>query len=193
MVGATASVVDRAEFAVLALLLLVGTVAGAASVGALAGVTGDLLHFGIPSSLLIAFVATLAVAADIGGGTKWLPYRRRQVSQVWWGRYPRPLVMLGWGFELGTGLLTHVVSAGLYVLLALAFALGTGAGLTVLTAFGLARGSQLLFLVTRRSRHTSAAPLRISALRSLEIAMSAGLALVGLVGSATWNALGARL
>jgi hypothetical protein len=97
------------------------------------------------SLALAAGLALVATASDLGLGGFRLPGHTRQVNEDWLGVY-RPWVYAGgFGWQIGVGLATYTVTAGVYLTMALAALTGSPAlaiGLGVL--FGLTRGLMVL-------------------------------------------------
>jgi sulfite exporter TauE/SafE len=132
---------------------LVGSVAGGATVGGVAGLAGAGLHrlvqpaAGVIAALVIvACVAALAV--DLHVGRLRAPTTRRQVNENWLGKYRGWVYGLGFGYQLGLGVVTVVTTASVYLTIVLAFLTGSlWGGVIVGGAFGLARALPLLVVV----------------------------------------------
>lgn len=94
---------------------------------------------------IAAALAAVAVASDLGVGGFRLPGHTRQVNEDWLGVY-RPWVYAGgFGWQIGVGLATYTVTAGVYLTMALAALTGSPALAVVLGAlFGLTRGLMVL-------------------------------------------------
>ena len=128
--------------------LLGGAVTGVA-LGALGSVLPDL-----PVLLLAGLTWLLAAAADLTTSTsgRRLPGGRRQVDRTWLDRYRGWVYGVGFGLQLGLGVVTIVTSAATYAVLLLALltqsALG---GLLVGVAFGLARAVPAVLLGRSRT------------------------------------------
>jgi MFS family permease len=123
---------------------LLGALVGGATLGALAAVGAAgvaLLQPSVTAALLVAAVVALAAAAaDLGLGTR-LPHHRRQVDEVWLDQYRSWVYGVGFGWQIGTGLATYIMTAGVYltvVLGALSGRPGVAFGIGVL--FGVVRG-----------------------------------------------------
>lgn len=134
---------------------LVGSVLGGALAGTLAGLGGrSLLGSGswmgsdarwAVSAAIVVAACVLGLGADLGLAGLSLPTTRRQVDKDWLDRYRGWVYGLGFGFQLGLGLVTVVNTAAIYVTFALALVsrsalLGAAIGIT----FGLARGLVIL-------------------------------------------------
>ena len=137
------------RFAVTAAWFVTGAIAGGATLGAGAA----LLAFGVAAVdlssdvtvALAALAATVAFAADLRLFGFRLPMHTRQVDEVWLGKY-RPWVYgVGFGWQIGVGLATYIMTAGVYLLVVLAVlsASPTAAFLLAL-GFGTVRGLAVL-------------------------------------------------
>lgn len=120
---------------------VLGALLGGATLGIVAataaGVVGALA---MPATTLVAVAAALAVvalASDLRAGGFALPGHRRQVDEVWLTGF-RPWVYgIGFGWQIGVGLATYIVTAGVYLVVALAVLTGSPA---VAVATGLVFG-----------------------------------------------------
>jgi hypothetical protein len=129
---------------------VVASLVAGATWGAALGLLGSL----IPGfrALGPAWVVSLAVgvcltgaAIDLGIGGLRVPTIRRQVNEDWLGRYRGWVCGVGFGFQLGLGIVTIVTSATVYVVLLLAFLSASPvAGCALGAAFGLVRAMPLL-------------------------------------------------
>ncbi|MGI9022137.1 MAG: hypothetical protein ACR2HV_02665 [Acidimicrobiales bacterium] len=127
---------------------LAGSASGGAAVGALLGLLGHLAGTG--QSLATA-TATLAAACvgglvfDLGVGGLRLPTIHRQVDKGWLDRYRGWVYGLGFGFQLGLGVVTVANTAAIYVTLVVAFVSGSPlVGAMIGTVFGLSRSLVIL-------------------------------------------------
>ena len=128
-----------------------GSLLGGATVGALSGLLGSLVPAGARSSpwLLLPLAAVLVVtlALDLGVGGKSLPVWKRQVDVAWLARYRGWVYGLGFGAQLGFGLVTIVTSATTYAMVLFAALSGdVVAGLVIGVAFGLVRSAPSLLM-----------------------------------------------
>jgi hypothetical protein len=134
-----------------------GSTLGGAALGAILGLVGEGLGRVVPAGGRLAAVAALAAAAlvvDALRRPRLLPSWRRQVDERWMDEYRAWVYGVGWGAQLGAGVLTIVSSAGTYLVVALAALLGSlPAGIALGATFGLTRG---LTLLTARSLTTPA-------------------------------------
>lgn len=132
---------------------LVGSVAGGATVGALAGLVGADLHQLVQLALavvaaLVVVACVVALAVDVHVARLRPPSVRRQVNENWLGKYRGWVYGLGFGYQLGLGVVTVVTTTSVYLTIVLAFLSGSvWGGLTVGAAFGLARALPLLAVV----------------------------------------------
>ncbi len=104
-----------------------GSLAGGATLGALLGALGQLLPHQSPLVLLAGFggacLIGLVLDARIGGLR--LPTVRRQVNEDWLARYRGWVYGLGFGFQLGLGVVTIVTSSAVYLTFLLALLSGS--------------------------------------------------------------------
>jgi sulfite exporter TauE/SafE len=132
---------------------LLGSVAGGATVGGVAGLAGAGLHrlvqpaAGVIATLVIA-ACVAALAVDLRVARLRAPTTRRQVNENWLGKYRGWVYGLGFGYQLGLGVVTVVTTASVYLTIVLAFLTGSGwSGVIVGGAFGLARALPLLAVI----------------------------------------------
>lgn len=132
---------------------VLGSMCGGAAVGTLAGTVGWLLPletawFATGALALLAVASTLAVLVE-GGLLPRVPTVHRQVDEDWLNRYRGWVYGLGFGAQLGAGLVTIVTTPTFHLTLALAVLTGSPTrGALVGLIFGLARA--LPVLATRR-------------------------------------------
>jgi MFS family permease len=180
------------RFGVTAAWFVVGSVIGGLTLGAAgAGLAAAVASWHLSASMAAAaaaVAATITAASDAAPARWQLPIHRRQVNEVWLDRY-RPWVYgLGFGWQIGAGLTTYIMTAAVYLTVVLAalsgdplLALGAGA------AFGLVRG---LAVYAGRDLATPEA-LRRFHRRFTAVGPTVGLALVG-VQAMVAAALGGR-
>jgi hypothetical protein len=121
-----------------------GSILGGATLGGLmaalaAGVTA--IDLTAATSLWIVTVAALIAAASDGrvGGFH-LPGHDRQVNERWLDRY-RPWVYgAGFGWQIGVGLATYIMTAGVYLLIVMGGLTSPLVALAIGGGFGLVRG-----------------------------------------------------
>jgi sulfite exporter TauE/SafE len=131
---------------------LLGSTAAAALLGALLGGVGGLLALGAgATAVAVVALAALALAFDLRLGGLRLPTVHRQVDKDWLGRYRGWVVGVGFGVQLGLGVVTIVNTAAVYLALALALLTGSvAAGAAVGTTFGLVRALVILVVAPVR-------------------------------------------
>jgi hypothetical protein len=165
---------------------LLGSTAGGAALGILAGalaVAAGQLSSGSRALLIVAALACAAAALSDARGIR-PPSWRRQVDETWLRRYRGWVVGGGFGIQLGFGVVTIVSSASVYAALALAVLSGSFWGaIAVGTTFGLVRALPLLSVRRVRSGEALAQlHRRVSAIapgaRVSTVAVLAGGALV---------------
>lgn len=124
-----------------------GSTLGGATLGAvMAALAG--LGTSLPSTWLLPIGlagALVTLAAELGVFGFRLPFHRRQVNERWLDQF-RPWVYgAGFGWQIGTGLATYVMTPALYLMVLLAALSGKpAAALAVGTGFGLVRGLAVL-------------------------------------------------
>ena len=116
----------------------VASVIGGLMTAAVLGGVGELLP--VPTWSVAAAVL-LAAALDLLGR---VPTGRRQVDEDWLTRYRAWVYATGFGWQLGTGVLTIVTSTATYAWLALLLLAGLPQALLIGGCFGLVRALPLL-------------------------------------------------
>ena len=136
------------RYAVTLTAYVLGCLLGGATTGVVLGALGSLLPT-LPVLVLAAIACLAGALADARGTT----IGRRQVDEDWLTRYRGWVYGLGFGYQLGLGVVTIITSAATLVVLALALltqsVLG---GLLVGLVFGGARAVPAL-LLGRASSH----------------------------------------
>ena len=130
---------------------VVSSVVGGLALGLLAALLGSLLPESWRSSpaayLAVAVALVVGLLLDLGVAGRRLPTWRRQVDQAWLGRYRGWVVGVGFGAQLGFGLVTIVTSATTYAVVLLCLLSGDPAvGLLVGGTFGLVRALPSAFM-----------------------------------------------
>ncbi|MET1000383.1 MAG: hypothetical protein ABWZ15_01115 [Acidimicrobiia bacterium] len=152
MLSTVTPVAERARghrFWVTAVWFVLGAIAGGATLGvvaaALAAMVGALsLSTGV-SATLGGIVVGVALASDVQLGGFRIPGNTRQVDENWLSAY-RPWVYgIGFGWQIGVGVATYIMTAAVYAMVLLA-ALSANPLLAfaLMTSFGLARGLAVL-------------------------------------------------
>jgi hypothetical protein len=125
---------------------LAGSLLGGLATGAVAGGLGWILGIGdvdgTVRALLLAALSASVIAAD--SRSRPVTHTRRQVDEHWMNRYRGWVYGLGYGLQLGCGLVTIVSSATVYLWIGVAFLSGSvAAGAAFGAVFGLVRGAIL--------------------------------------------------
>jgi hypothetical protein len=147
---------------------LVASTSAAAVLGGLLGAAGSVLSLG-PVAVALAVVALSALALAADTGRLPLPTVHRQVDKDWLGRYRGWVVGVGFGAQLGLGVVTIVNTAAVYLMLALALLTGSApAGAVVGATFGLVRSLVILVVAgVHRPDQLRTALRRVQAWRPL--------------------------
>lgn len=118
---------------------LLGTTIGGAVMGTLGGFVGSLLPSGEWRLLAAVLVAIAGALVDLIGQKP--PSIHRQVDEDWLSRYRGWVYGLGFGFQLGFGVVTIVPTAAIYAYIAFAILSGSATdGAVIGLTFGLVRG-----------------------------------------------------
>ena len=130
------------RYAVTLTAYVVGCLLGGATTGVLLGLVGSLLPT-LPVLLLAGIACVTAALVDL----RRVRIGRRQVDEDWLTRYRGWVYGLGFGYQLGLGVVTVVTSAATVAVLALALLTQSWAGgLLVGLVFGGARAVPALLL-----------------------------------------------
>lgn len=134
------------RFGVTAAWFLAGGVAGGLAIGSLAAGGAALLSLAdLDVSVrwaLAAVAAAITASIDLGVAGIELPIFKRQVNDAWLRRYRSWVYGAGFGAQIGFGLATYIMTAGVFLTIALAVLTASpAAALLVGAAFGLVRGS----------------------------------------------------
>jgi hypothetical protein len=115
---------------------------GAAALALLAGAVG----LSVAATLTIAALAALVTAASDLRLFGWqLPIHPRQVNEVWLSSYRAWVYGGGFGWQIGTGFATYIMTAAVYLTVALAALTGSPlVALAIGALFGLVRGLAIL-------------------------------------------------
>ena len=110
-------------------------------------------------------LAGVAAACDLGLGGLRVPGHIRQVNEDWLVRYRSWVYGAGFGYQVGTGVATYTMTAGLYLMIGLAALTASPlAAVAICTSFGLVRGCAVLPVAGMRTP----ASLREKACRRME-------------------------
>jgi cobalamin synthase len=132
-----------------AMWFVAGGLAGGVTLGALAAALAAAVRALAPSSLSLAVLAlggaVITVAAELGLGGFRIPVHHRQVNERWLDQF-RPWVYAGgFGWQVGTGLATYIMTPALYLMILLSVLTSAPwVALAVGALFGLARGLAVL-------------------------------------------------
>lgn len=144
------------RYSVTASWFVVGAVVGGATLGlGAAGLAAGVRALDPSDGLVVAAVVALAATAalvDAGAFGRRPPFFRRQVDDAWLSRYRAWVYGIGFGWQIGVGLATYIMTAGvvLAVLLA-ALTASPATAFAICVAFGLARGLVVLLGAGLRS------------------------------------------
>jgi hypothetical protein len=133
-----------------------GSVLGGATLGAVAamvaaiGKSADLLGHPAWIAGIVAAAAFVAAAIDAGAFGEVIPIWRRQVDDGWLVRYRRWVYASGFGWQIGVGVATYIMTAAVFLMVILAgLTASPAAAFGLCAGFGLVRG--LAVLATARS------------------------------------------
>lgn len=137
-----------------------GGLLGGAALGAVAaGLAAVLSLADLGTTTVLALAAgssLLAAAVDLGRFGPPIPHRRRQVDEDWLGRYRGWVYGVGFGLQIGSGFATYIMTAGVYLTVALAVLGGPAAAFGVCLLFGFVRGAAVLLAARLTSFEASA-------------------------------------
>lgn len=134
------------RFGLTATAYVIGSVAGGVLVGGLLGALGARTLAGVPGAVRAAILGLAAVVAVlVDRRERRIPSWHRQVNEDWLSEYRGWVYGLGFGFQLGLGVVTIVTTAAVYLTLAAELlSASTVAGLVIGCTFGLARALPIL-------------------------------------------------
>jgi hypothetical protein len=141
-----------------AIWFVTGAVVGGAMLGGLMAALAAAVSALDASSVVLlgaaAGFAVLAAAVDAGVLGFSPPFLHRQVNEYWLGRYRAWVYGSGFGWQIGTGVTTYIMTAAVFLTIALgALSASPLAAFLIGIFFGLARG--LAVLLTARLRTTA--------------------------------------
>ena len=136
---------------------LVGSCAGGLGLGTIASLLGSAVPEDTRASPwvlgVVALLLLVGLAYDCAPGSRQVPSWRRQVDVNWLDEYRGWVMGLGFGVQLGFGLVTIITSATTYGVVLLAALSGDlGAGLAIGAVFGLVRALPSVLMVRVRDR-----------------------------------------
>ena len=124
----------------------------AAVVAALAK-SADLLGHPAWIAGIVAAAAFVAAAIDAGAFGEVIPIWRRQVDDGWLVRYRRWVYASGFGWQIGVGVATYIMTAAVFLMVILAgLTASPAAAFGLCAGFGLVRGLAVLATPGRRRR-----------------------------------------
>jgi hypothetical protein len=128
---------------------VLGALVGGATLGVGAAVLAALvgaLDLSVTAALAVAAAAAfLAAAADAGVAGLRVPGHIRQVNEDWLERYRAWVYGAGFGWQIGVGLATYLMTAAVYLTVVLAALTGNPlVALAICSLFGLVRGLAIL-------------------------------------------------
>jgi len=136
---------------------VLGSLVGGLALGGLSGLLGSVLPTTWRSSPwalgLAAVLLLVGLALDLRLGGLALPSWRRQVDEQWLSRYRGWVYGVGFGAQLGFGLVTIITSSTTYAVVLLALLSGSpAAGLLIGGLFGLVRALPSVLMAGVRDR-----------------------------------------
>ncbi len=136
---------------------VLGSLVGGLALGGLFGLLGSALPTPWRSSPwalgLVAVLLLVGLALDLRVGGLALPSWRRQVDEQWLTRYRGWVYGVGFGAQLGFGLVTIITSSTTYAVVLLALLSGSpAAGLLIGGVFGLVRAMPSVLMAGVRDR-----------------------------------------
>lgn len=135
---------------------LVGSLAGGLALGGLAGLVGQVVPTAARTSHwslgVLALLCFAGLVVDLRGAQS-VPSWRRQVDERWLTAYRGWVYGLGFGVQLGFGLVTIITSTSTYAAVLLAALSGqVGAGVAIGGTFGLVRAVPALLMARVQDR-----------------------------------------
>jgi hypothetical protein len=134
------------RFRVTATWFVIGATAGGATLGAgtalLAAAASTFLDSTSAAVIAATFAfAAIAAASDLHVFGKGLSFHCRQVNELWLNRYRAWVYGAGFGWQIGVGVATFIMTAGIYLMIALAVLTASpAAALGIGVLFGFTRG-----------------------------------------------------
>jgi hypothetical protein len=145
---------------------------------------------------IVVGASVVAVASDLGVGGFELPVHHRQVNERWLDQFRVWVYGAGFGWQIGTGLVTYIMSASVYLMIVLSALVGSPwLAVAFGTLFGLVRGCAVLLgrgitsVETLRAFHLLFERLG-PVVRRVTIGVEAASALLIALWAPSWVALG---
>lgn len=134
------------RFATTAAWFLAGGIVGGLTLGAVAAGGAALVGLADPTDATRYAIAGLAAVAtagiDLGAFGIELPIFKRQVDDAWLRRYRSWVYGAGFGWQIGVGVATYIMTAGVFLTVGLAVLSGSPlAAVAIGLTFGVVRGS----------------------------------------------------
>lgn len=204
------------RYSVTSAWFVVGAVVGGATLGALAALAAELVGVAHPSTTVLAAAACAAAvvcaAGDVGLLGVRFPVFRRQVNERWLDNYRGWFYGAGFGWQIGVGIATYIMTAGVFLLFALAaLTASPWKAFLLWVGFGFVRGLAVLSTArlttpasmrTFHARFAAAAPwsragaiavqLAVAVAAAVAIGPALGLGLFGIIAVAGVSALAGR-
>ena len=134
------------RFTTTATWFVVGSVLGGLSIGAVAALgAAGIAMLDLTDATIFALIAVaglLTAAIDFGLAGDRLPIFKRQVNDAWLRTYRSWVYGAGFGWQIGFGVATYIMTGGVFLTIAIAVLAGQPAlALVIGATFGLVRGS----------------------------------------------------
>jgi MFS family permease len=128
---------------------VLGGALGGATLGLAAAPVAALVGWLAPPPAVVGLAAALAAlaaaAVDLGLVAPALPHHRRQVNELWLNRYRGWVYGVGFGWQIGTGVGTYIMTTAVYLVAVLGALTGSpAAAVGATTLFGVLRGLAIL-------------------------------------------------
>lgn len=135
---------------------VVGAIAGGVLIGAIAALVATgvaaLDLTGQARATLLAAAALLAAAVDAGHLPWRTPFLRRQVNEDWLAGFRSWVYGAGFGFQIGTGVMTYVMTTGVFLtIFAATLTSSAWQAVVLMGVFGAVRGSAIFLSARARS------------------------------------------
>ena len=127
---------------------ILGATLGGATLGAPAVACASVVGLlDLPARAVLGTAAVLALVTagmDLGIGTR-MPHHRRQVDELWLDQFRSWVYGIGFGFQIGTGLMTYIMTAAVYLTVMMAALTGSAVtAMALALLFGATRGAAIL-------------------------------------------------
>jgi MFS family permease len=169
-----------------------GAVVGGAMLGGVMAALAEAVRWlALPGAAVVGVALVVAAAtalSDSGVAGRRLPFHRRQVNERWLDQYRSWVYGAGFGWQIGSGLATYIVTAGVYLMIVLGALSGDPwAALGLGTLFGLVRGLAVFASrnvhdpISLRSLH-----LRLARLEPVSVAVTVATQVAAAVVAGGW-------